>query len=163
MARPCHTHTRELGQDKSKTWATSSLKFTQLGVSTSGIGSSTHGPEPFLARSRLPTLLQYSLRPVREQYWIGRYAPVPTVALMQPATGPPIPADQRLVLRPPKLPWPVAHHRITVGQVGSLPSFFIGKNGRQRKGDDLGGADGALRDAHDAHDLRDPQGVSHAW
>ncbi|KAH9034555.1 hypothetical protein EDB84DRAFT_1561422 [Lactarius hengduanensis] len=72
---------------------------------------------------------------------------------MQPATGPPIPADQRLVLRPPKLPWPVAHHRITVGQAGSLSSFFIGKKrapAQRRR---------ALRDAHDAHNLRDPQGV----
>jgi hypothetical protein len=46
------------------------------------------------------------------------HSPFLAVILAQPAT---MPAHTRLVLRSPKLPW------VVVGQIGSLPSFLIGK------------------------------------
>jgi len=50
---------------------------------------------------------------------------MPAVTLAQPATEPPKPASSLHSLKPP---WTVV-----VGSIGSPPSFFIGKSGRQRK------------------------------
>lgn len=51
------------------------------------------------------------------------HSPVPAHTLAQPATEPPIPASQTLVLRSDKLPW-----RVTVGPIGAQPpSGSLGK------------------------------------
>ncbi|KAF8267143.1 hypothetical protein EI94DRAFT_1731310, partial [Lactarius quietus] len=108
--------------------AQSNAHAWQAGVSTSGSGSSTYGPEPSPTRSQAraprfhmhPVLSYTRLHHAPISYDIAFtpsartvvdrtiHAPVPALTLAQPATEPPIPASSRLVLRSPKLPWTVA-------------------------------------------------------
>jgi hypothetical protein len=88
------------------------------------------------------------------------HSPLLAVTLAQPVTEPPIPSSSRLVLRSPKLPWVVV---VVVCPIGSPPSFFIGKDGREAKGQKFSCAHEprcALCPSLHADDLRHARGVA---